>query len=284
MSSSPVVTPLVLVAHGSRDRRAAAATRALVRTVAFAQPGLDVRAAYLDHTAPSLGAALTALSMGGHGSAVVVPLLLTEAYHGRVDIPAVLNEVRAAGVPLRVDRAAVIGPARGSVDPELIGALRRRLCEARLRYDGLVLAAAGTRDAVARTTVDDAAQALSEALGGVQCLPGYASGSVQSVGGVQSACDVQSVGGAVASLRSAGARRVAVASYFLAPGFLHDRALAGARAAGAMGASEPLGAAPELARLVLTRARAALQTPAAAPAAASVDHGVCSTCVGVSCC
>lgn len=245
------MTALVLVAHGSRDPRAAASTRALVRAVAAARPGLDVRAAFLDHTAPTPRAVLAALAADGCAEAVAVPLLLTEAYHGRVDIPSMLAEVRAAGVPIEVHRAPVLGPAAGApVDAALIEALVRRLAEARLRHDALVLAAAGTRDATARSTVDAAAAALGTALG-VRCLAAYASAAAPTPGD------------AVRLLRAGGATRVAVASYFLAPGLLHDRALASAASAGAVGASAPLGDVPAVARLVLDRASVAALTMSA---------------------
>ncbi|MDH2428352.1 CbiX/SirB N-terminal domain-containing protein [Sphaerisporangium sp. TRM90804] len=237
---------MVLVAHGSRDARAAAATRALARSVAAARPGLDVRAAYLEHTAPSLDTALGAVSAGGHRAAAVVPLLLTAAYHHTVDIPSVLDRLRAGGVPLAARRAPVLGPAPGgTADPALVAALCLRLAETGKPYDALVLAAAGTRDASARSCVAAVATALGERLG-MPCVPAYASAAAPGPGA------------AVAGLRARGARRVAVASYFLAPGLLHDRALASARAAGAVAASAPLGDAPELAALVLARADAAV--------------------------
>ena len=57
------------------------------------------------------------------------------------------------------------------------------------------------------------------------------------------------------SARSAaeGRRHIAVASLFLAPGFLPDRAAELAIEAGAVAVSEPLGAHPELARTILAR-------------------------------
>jgi sirohydrochlorin ferrochelatase len=58
----------------------------------------------------------------------------------------------------------------------------------------------------------------------------------------------------VTALRDRGAERIAVAAYFLAPGLLYDRAVTGARAAGASVAAAPLGDAPEIAELVLRRA------------------------------
>ncbi|GFJ89538.1 hypothetical protein Prum_031800 [Phytohabitans rumicis] len=161
------MTPLVLVAHGSRDPRAARATRALVRAVAAARPGLDVRASYLDHTLPRPGQVLGALEAAGHDRVTMVPLLLTAAYHGRVDVP---EAVRSAGVRIPVAVADVLSP----VNDLLLAGLRRRLAVAGSGFDGVVLAAAGTRDAAARHTVAEAADALGASLG-VPAQVAYAS-------------------------------------------------------------------------------------------------------------
>jgi sirohydrochlorin ferrochelatase len=232
-------TAVLLVAHGSKDPRAAAATRALTRAVAAQRPGLDVRCAFLDHAGPRPGEQLLAFSALGHRSAVVVPLLLTAAYHGRIDLPAVLDQARAAGLRLAVSTTDVLGPVTGAVDPLLLSALRRLL--PRVSYDGVVLAAAGTRDDVARRGVDVAADALGGLLG-VPCHAAYASGS--PVTGAA----------AVAALRARGCTRVAVSSYFLAPGRLHDTVVGSALAAGALEpVAPPLGASLDLARLVMSR-------------------------------
>jgi sirohydrochlorin ferrochelatase len=58
---------------------------------------------------------------------------------------------------------------------------------------------------------------------------------------------------AVSRLRVSGARRVAVAAYFLAPGLFHDAVTEAARAAGAVAVAAPLTDAPELVELVLRR-------------------------------
>jgi sirohydrochlorin ferrochelatase len=234
------LAPVVLVAHGSRDPRAAAATRALTRAVAAARPGLDVRAAYLDFTSPEPRQVLGALQDAGHATATVVPLLLTEAYHGQVDIPAVLERARAEGLRAQISVTDVLGPVDGRVHPALLAGLRRRLAELRVEYDALVLAAAGTRDAVARGSVGQAAGALG-ALLGVPCAPAYASASGPT------GAD------AVRQLRREGAHRVAVAAYFLAPGRLYETVAASAREAGAVAVAAPLGSAPEIARLILDR-------------------------------
>jgi sirohydrochlorin ferrochelatase len=246
--------PIVLVAHGSRDPRAAAATRALTRAVAVAGPGTPVFASYLDHSTPHPGQVLRTLADRGHRSVVVVPLLLTAAYHRRVDLPEVIADARAAGLRIPVRLTDVLGPCGGVVDDLLLAGLRRRLDEAAWRPDAVVLAAAGTRDARARLTVDEAAGALGDCLG-VPCLAAYASAAGPDAGT------------AVATLRAGGARRVAVASYFLAPGRLYETAAHSARRAGAVAVAAPLWAAPELAALVLRRAVESTARPAVEPAA-----------------
>ncbi|WP_018351143.1 sirohydrochlorin chelatase [Longispora albida] len=213
--------PLVLLAHGSRDPRAAMSTEDLALAVAAARPGLDVRVAYLDHSWPSPAEVLTAT-----GPAVVVPLLLTSAYHGRVDVPAAL-----AGHP--ATQAPVIGP-----DPALIQALARGL--RRDTCDSVLLIAAGTSDRASRAAITGVATALGRRLA-VPAAAAFASGPGPRPEE------------AVAALPG----RVGVASYFLAPGLLHDRASQAARAAGAVCVTPPLGAAPELVSLVLTRYAAA---------------------------
>ena len=234
MRPAPVARlAVVLVAHGSRDPRAAAATSALARSIRIARPDWDVHATYLDHVGPR---PLDVLAGLGRRRAVLVPLLLTAAYHGRVDVPAVLAAAR--GLPVEVSLADVLGP----ISPLLLDGLVRRLGDPGL--DAVVLAAAGTRDAVARATVAEAAEALGARLG-VPSRVGYASAASPTAGG------------AVAALRVLGARRVAVASYFLAPGRLYDVAVESALGAGAVAVAPPLTDAPELVRLVLERVDAA---------------------------
>ncbi|MET0423056.1 MAG: CbiX/SirB N-terminal domain-containing protein [Actinoplanes sp.] len=250
---------VVLVAHGSRDPRAAAATSALARAVRRARPEWAVRASYLDHAGPR---PLDVLAELPGRRAVVVPLLLTAAYHGRVDIPAVLAE--AAGLPIDITLADVLGPLptarpRSSAVPSLLlDALSRRLSDAAVAPDGspldaVVLAAAGTRDAAARETVEWAAEALSARLS-LPCAVAYASAAPPTAGE------------AVARLRAEGARRVGMSAYFLAPGFLYDLAVRSAQEAGAVAAASPLTDAPELVRLVTARVAAA-QAGSLAPAA-----------------
>ncbi|GIJ34279.1 sirohydrochlorin chelatase [Micromonospora sediminimaris] len=233
--------PLLLVAHGSRDPRAAEATRALARAVAAARPGTPVLPSWLDHTEPGPTEALRGLVAAGYSRAVLVPLLLTAAYHRRVDIPAAVAAAQRSGPPIQVRVTDVLGPVRGEVDPALLAGLRRRLGESRPgRCDAVVLAAAGTRDAAARGSVGRVAAALGAALD-VPTRVSYASAAPPNAGA------------AVTRLRAAGARRVAVAAYFLAPGLFHDAVTAAARDAGAVAVASPLTDVPDLVDLILRR-------------------------------
>ena len=226
----PARLGVVLVAHGSRDPRGAAATSALTAAVAAAHPGWEVHASYLDHAGPRPLEVLRRLSASGCRQAIVVPLLLTAAYHGKVDIPAVLRE--ASSLDLDISLTDVLGPASDLILDGLI----RRLPTTDL--DAVVLAAAGTRDAAARTTVADAATALGARLG-LPCTVAYASAA--------SPLPAEAV-------RSFGPScRVGVASYFLAPGFLYDKAVESALSAGAVAMAPPLTDAPEVVALVSRR-------------------------------
>jgi len=82
--------PLVAVAHGSRDPRAAATISQLLaqarrRAAGRELAGLDIKAAFLDHCASSLPQVLGAVA--GAGECIVVPLLLTAAYHSTTTFP-----------------------------------------------------------------------------------------------------------------------------------------------------------------------------------------------------
>src|SRR5690606_21692999 len=175
-------TGVMLVAHGSADPRAAATTRALGRAVAAARPGLDVRTAYLDHAGPRPGEVLAEFAAGGHARAVVVPLLLTCAYHGRVDLPQVLAAAAAAGIDLPVRVSDVLGPV-GALVPVLRRSAQsgRRVGDAPAGYDAVVLAATDTREAGARGTVAAAARERGAALG-VPCGEAYAAGAAPTPG------------------------------------------------------------------------------------------------------
>jgi sirohydrochlorin ferrochelatase len=240
MRHQPVIAgasrpPLVAVAHGSRDPRAAATVEDLLDLVRR-RSGLRVVTSYLDHAPPAPARALDALAGSGSGEAVVLPLLLTAAYHSKTDIPGALTEARRAHPRMRLWYGATLGP-----HPLMIAALERRLAEAGVepRPDtALVLAAAGSSDPSANATIGRMARGWR---GWRRVVPAYASAARPTPAE------------AVRALREAGAPRVAVASYFLAPGHFADKVRADALAAGAVAVSSALGAAPELAEIIEQR-------------------------------
>ena len=240
--------PLVVAAHGSTDPRAAATVTDLAHLVqARARRaglrGLTVRAAYLGHALPSVPDALEALHGDGRSRAVVLPLLLTEAYHSDTDLPAVLRAASVRLPGLRLAYGRPLGP-----HPLLLRALERRLAAAgapATADTAVVLAAAGSSRPAANAAVARTARAWR---GWRRVVPAYASAA--------SPTPAQAVGG----LLRDGAPRVVVATYLLAPGVFADQVREQSLAAGAGTVSAALGAAPEVADIVIERyAQAAAQ-------------------------
>ncbi|MFE1594019.1 CbiX/SirB N-terminal domain-containing protein [Nocardia sp. NPDC058705] len=130
---------LIAVAHGSRDPRSAATMAAVVAEVAAARPDSCVRLAFLDLSEPSVDEVVDDLAAQGHVDVIVVPLLLGNAFHARVDLPALLADATRRHPHLRLTQAAVLGP-----DPLLISALADRVATAH-RPAQLIASAAGAR-------------------------------------------------------------------------------------------------------------------------------------------
>jgi sirohydrochlorin ferrochelatase len=230
---------LVALAHGSKDPRSADTVVALCDQVRAMRPDLRIEAAFLDHCEPSPVQVFDRLVADGYDEVVVVPLLLTAAYHARIDVPAVVQEAADRHQGLRMRVTEVLG------DDVLLDVLDRRVRAAlkasRAReLDALVLAAAGSSDARANASV----ARLARLWGARHRLPAAAAFASAAP---------PSTGEAVRRFRSEGRRHVAVGSYFIAPGFLPDRAAELAGEAGAIAVADPLGADPEVAWLVLTR-------------------------------
>jgi sirohydrochlorin ferrochelatase len=219
-------TPLLAVAHGTRDPAGTATTEALLDLVRELRPGLPVRLAYVDVARPSLADVLARLS----GEVVLVPLLLGTGFHIRVDIPAALAE--APQVSARI--AGALGP-----DPLLAHALADRLAQARCPASGpVVLASAGSSDPKSQQDTATMADLLTAHLGR-PAIPSYL------CGGSPTPAE------AVATLRAAGHREVTVSSYLMTPGYFARKAAASAVPTGAWteaGTEAGTGAGTEKAR------------------------------------
>lgn len=212
--------PVVLAcAHGTRDR---AGQRAVAALVAALGPALDgeageVVATWVDVQEPDL--AQRTREYAGQ-PAVTLPLLLSAGYHVHVDMDRAV-----AGHP-RHTVAAALGP-----DPRLAAVLADRLGQALARRsappptrgDTVIMAAAGSSKPAAVRDCAVTAGLLGQRLG-IPVRAAYLSAASPSLAE------------AVRDARRDRTGRVLVATYLLAPGFFHDRALA----AGADITAEPL--------------------------------------------
>ncbi len=231
---------LVALAHGSRDPRSAATIRALVAEVKAMRPDLRIETAFLDLSKPSFDTVVDRLVKAGFEEIVVVPLLLTDAFHAKVDVPEAIAAASARHPGLMIRGTKVLGMEAAFLEV-LDVRLREALKDARVReLDALVLAAAGSSDPLANQAV----ARLARAWGTRHKLP---------VTAAFASTAPPAAGEAVRAFRAEGRRHIAVASFFLAPGFLPDRVCELALEAGAVTVSEPLGAHPEVARVILAR-------------------------------
>lgn len=187
----------------------------LVSALRARLPGRPVLLAFVDVLGPGVREVLA----GVPGPVTVIPAFLTSGYHVRTDVP---KEVAATG-RRDVTVTAALGP-----DPLLVSALADRLRAAGwCRGDAVVLAAAGSSDLRAVAEVRAAAGQLSALIGRRVRVGFVATGTPE-------------VAPLVAGLQAAGAPRVGVASWLLAPGLFHGRLAE----TGADLVAAPLGAHP----------------------------------------
>lgn len=226
--------PLVLVAHGSRNPGAAAVVRGVSAVVAAREPDLDVRVCFVDVHGPTVEETVADLP-----GAVVVPAFLAAGYHVRADLPARLAAAGAGHFPVTAALGLTGGTVGTEPDPSVLAAAWARLTEAGHRPgDAVVLAAAGSSDPRAVAQVRGAARALG-AVAGRRVRVGFAATGAPEVSAL------------VAALRRAGERRVAVASWLLAPGVFQERL----RRSGADVVADPLGVHEHVVDAVLHRYR-----------------------------
>lgn len=221
---------LVLLAHGTRDDAGPEELARLAQLVRGTVPHVEL--GYADVRGPTLAETLNTIK----GPAVVVPAFLSAGYHVRTDVPEQLAATDRDDVVL----APAVGP-----DPALVDvALERLKAVGGTDADAIVFGAAGSSDPRALADTQRAATLFANRLGrDVQIA--YATG-------------VPKVADTVAELRAAGHRRIAVASWLLAPG-LFQRWL---EESGADVVAPPLGAHPAVAEVIVDRYRAAISTTA----------------------
>ena len=193
---------LVACAHGTRNPTGRRLIAELALAARALRPGLVTTAAFVDVQPPTVVDVVAELARAGR-SAVVVPLLLSGGYHVHVDIAAAVADADGAVA------ARPLGP-----DPRLVAVLHDRLVQAgadpRDPLTAVVLAAAGSSDSRAVADVESTADLLQRSWAG-PVTTGYGSAALPTVAE------------AVTASWRAGAERVVVAAYLLAPGHFHDK-------------------------------------------------------------
>jgi len=234
---------LVAVAHGTRDAAGPEVVANLINDVRRRLPGVDVITAWVELVAPGLHEVMSRMEQ----QAVVVPLLLSTGYHATIDVPAA---AALSAAPVHV--VPPLGP-----DRYLARAMTSRLREAGALFgDAVVLAAAGSTDPAGLADSERAAALLRFEWG-----PRVTLAYVSAVGP-----DVQQ---AVEHARQAGADRVCVAPYLLAPGRFSRRVKDLASVAGATTVSPVLGGHRLVRDLVVLRYHQGLRALAATSQLAS---------------
>jgi sirohydrochlorin ferrochelatase len=231
---------LILLGYGSSDPRVARVSHQIRAGILEIRPELDIHVAFIDHCPPSGQQVINKLVKHGVTEVVFVPLLLSDAFHARVEVPALVAQVQAAHPDLQVIASRPIGP-----EAQLLGVIDRRLREElRARrvteLDGLVFAAAGSSDLRSNAIVARRARQWASH----HRLPSVTAFATASG---------PTTGEAIRTLRAQGRRHIAVGSWFLAPGTLYTRQADLALEAGAVAVSAPLGPEPEIAQAALTR-------------------------------
>ncbi|WP_449289674.1 sirohydrochlorin chelatase [Nocardia halotolerans] len=264
---------------------------AVVADVAAARPDRTVRLAFLDLSAPSVDQVVDELAAQGHTDVIVVPLLLGNAFHARVDLPALLAEAGRRHPRMRLEQTDVLGR-----DALLIEALWDRVVAAvAIGGHGAATAgplaglpnahpsrAAGQGNPMADHTratrlaenveADGLVGATVESLGIVVA----AVGSRQAAANVRTAAVARRLSAATGirtelcfatvepgittameRLRARGAAHLVVAPWFLAPGLLTDRLLA---AAPEVVHADVIGAHPALTEVIWARYDSATAT------------------------
>jgi len=243
LPAAPADFGVVLLSHGSADPRARLATDLLARRVGH-RLGAFVAQATLDLDRPRLDGAVNYLASKDIHNLVVVPMLLTTAYHAKQDVPAFDAATRAAYPQTNITMATPMG-----ADPHLLRGLDAALKAAGHRpcpETAVVLASAGSSYAAARSR--HAALALEWR------THGWGASAVAFASGPG-----PRVGAAVADLRSSGYSEICVAPFLIAPGVMSQRIAAAAREAGAQAVTGTLHSTDAAMEVVLRRVRAAVE-------------------------
>ncbi|MEW1659587.1 sirohydrochlorin chelatase [Streptomyces sp. NPDC093707] len=262
---------LLIAGHGTRHEGAADALRTLVRRLAERHPDVPVAGGFFGAPASPLplSDAVGDLAARGATDLVAVPLLMAPTGPIAEGLPDAVARAAAAHPGLRYACGPELGP-----DPRLLGALERRLDEAlgggarrpedRVRTT-VLLVGRGATAPHANAEVARAARLLWEGGGFAGVESAFVTLAAPDVPAGLDRCRVL----AAAASGGAGPCRTVVLPYFFFAGELLERlrmqaeGWAAAHPGTEVHCAEPIGAAPELAEVVMARYRATVADGAA---------------------
>ena len=218
------MTALILLAHGSRHNQTEAALHSLANKVQTSLPSPSyggpshVRIAWLDLTQPSLDTVCAELAADGVHAAVAVPLLFTDAFHSRVDVPSQVAATSHHGVDVTVTAGLGLGDGvRRTVVQRIIevaGIGATGAGAANPGHNDVLIMAVGSSDAQANTDVRNFAAELDALMPGT-----VAAAFVVGPEKVKGAAAVEQ-----ARVRAANkGRGLIVVPLFTAPGLLWEK-------------------------------------------------------------
>lgn len=193
------MTAVILLGHGSRDPRASDALRWFAEGMSEHGVRFTTHAAFLDHNRPTLQEVVNGLPTG-ETDVVVVPMLLSTAFHAKTDVPQAIRELQTKR---KVRSTQPVGAVR-ALAASVVGSLT----------GPVVLGFSGTSDPLAQQDLE----ALAADLAAERDAPvavGYVTQAQPDVTAAISAISAQGV-----------------VCYTLWPGMFTDRIHAAAAAAG----------------------------------------------------
>ncbi|MDQ1682906.1 MAG: sirohydrochlorin cobaltochelatase [Frankiaceae bacterium] len=216
-----MTTALVVVGHGTKSARGAAAFLAFVDRVQELAPGLQVAGGFLELSDPPLREAVATLVSQGHQRLAVVPLVLVGAGHAKGDVPAAMlrETLRHPGLTYTYGRPLGPHPSLLSVLDDRVDAVLAR----ELRPGtAVVLVGRGSTDPDGNADIAKTARLFFEGREFAMVEPAYVSLADPSVPAALERC------------RLLGAQRIVVLPYLLFDGVLPDRVVAQAAAFAAL--------------------------------------------------
>lgn len=151
------MTALITLSHGSRHPQAVGLIDELSAAAAHSA-GLEGYSSHLEFNEPDLHTAVAEAIADGHKHLVIVPLLFTQGFHQKVDVPQQLAAVRQQAQRAGADVELADGLGTGAAMEELLSRVIARDAPAGAH---VVLVSVGSSDHAANASVDKLARRVA---------------------------------------------------------------------------------------------------------------------------